>query len=423
MSRSDMEKVLARVAATEVEEDDSEVEVDEMGLPMPDESSWNVDERKAYLDSVEMPLLFMDEEDIEEAREKGHGGLGVIEAVREQSTPWGLAKEMKQKGNSLFVLAVKSKKTKERRRLYKQTLGSYSDGIEQHAAAMAAADPPPAEEAAPMLSQLYSNRAAVHLRLRNHRAVLNDCANAVRVWPENVKAHHRAGTAALALHKLDEATAHCNAGLAVDAENKALAKLHAQIEAKLEAAREKARKIAAAIAAKEAKKAALASAIEARGLVIGLEDVVAGMGGYTDKPYLDPEDGAALHWPIVFLYEEHSQMDYLRDVDERDALSAHLENVFAERPGWDQEGTYRPDQLEVFFLAHCVTKAEAATRLRVWVRVPLFDDAGAPISLRAVLDHPLYEIPRIPMLWIIASKSAYRRQFLKSRRVIEFDDL
>ena len=173
----------------------------------------------------------------------------------------------------------------------------------------------------------------------------------------------------------------------------------------------------------QAKKAALASAIEARGLVIGLEDVVAGMGGYTDKPYLDPEDGAALHWPIVFLYEEHSQMDYLRDVDERDALSAHLENVFAERPGWDQEGTYRPDQLEVFFLAHCVTKAEAATRLRVWVRVPLFDDAGAPIPLRAVLDHPLYEIPRIPMLWIIASKSAYRRQFLKSRRVIEFDDL
>ena len=222
ISKTDMDSILAQVAATEVGDASDDGELDERGLPMPDESSWTSDERAAYLDSTEMPLLFMDEEDLEEARAQGNAGLGALDAVRAQGSPWGLLQEFKAKGNKAFVWGNKTKKLKERRRMYKEALGSYGDGIKQHALVVAGASPPPDDELTPALSQLYSNRAAVHLKLRNHRAVLNDCADAVRVWPENIKAHHRAGTAALALNLLDEAAKHCAAGLAVSSDQKLL---------------------------------------------------------------------------------------------------------------------------------------------------------------------------------------------------------
>ena len=203
--------------------------------------------------------------------------------------------------------------------------------------------------------------------------------------------------------------------------------LSSKVEAKIEAVRERARVAAAAAAAEEARAAALAAALAARGIHLGTTDVVPGMGGYRDAVYLDADDDNTLHWPLSFLYEEHSQMDYLRDVDERTALCDHLDMVFAERPGWDTEGAYRPEDLEVYFLAHCITKQSAAERLRVWVRVPLDDPkdrtGGTPMSMRAIVNHPMYEVPRIMMLWVISAASPYRRQFLKSRRVVEFDDL
>nr|XP_013805837.1 PREDICTED: tetratricopeptide repeat protein 4-like [Apteryx mantelli mantelli] len=63
------------------------------------------------------------------------------------------------------------------------------------------------------------------------------------------------------------------------------------------------------------------------------------------KVHLDADGN--LNWPVLFLYPEHEQTDFIAAFHENTRFIDHLMVMFAELPPWDLERKYLPDSLEV----------------------------------------------------------------------------
>ena len=95
-------------------------------------------------------------------------------------------------------------------------------------------------------------------------------------------------------------------------------------------------------------------------------------GNPIEKTVRISEDGADLLWPVVFLYPEYGQTDFVESFNENTKLllfktlfkkntslnkflnsqrfNEILEDMFKETPGWDSEGKYKKDSIEVIFV-------------------------------------------------------------------------
>uniref|UniRef100_A0AAV2KV74 Cns1/TTC4 wheel domain-containing protein n=1 Tax=Knipowitschia caucasica TaxID=637954 RepID=A0AAV2KV74_KNICA len=68
--------------------------------------------------------------------------------------------------------------------------------------------------------------------------------------------------------------------------------------------------------------------------------------------YLNQQDGA-LYWPVLFLYPEHQQSDFISAFCENHCFSDHLSVMFGEElPPWDTQQKYRPSNLLVCISPH-----------------------------------------------------------------------
>ena len=216
---------------------------------------------------------------------------------------------------------------------------------------------------------LLVNRALCHLELRtsarfdchaallsgallirdlgNYRSCTLDCRAALEIDPQNTKAYYRSAAAFLALDKLDEATAACEAGLLVDASNAALLELKAKVNAKVETQTAAVRRRAQETEQKHKEAAALASALKARkirvrstGAAPDIEDAA-----MTLKP--DPvSPDSTLTFPVVLLYPLHAQSDFIKAFGEEQTLQGHLEYLLP--LPWDAAGEYTLNGVEAY---------------------------------------------------------------------------
>merc|ERR1712080_794658 len=61
------------------------------------------------------------------------------------------------------------------------------------------------------------------------------------------------------------------------------------------------------------------------------------------------DESGQLVWPVLMLYPEHEETDFIEEFREGDRIEDHLEVLFEESPPWDAEGRYRPDTVAVYF--------------------------------------------------------------------------
>lgn len=63
------------------------------------------------------------------------------------------------------------------------------------------------------------------------------------------------------------------------------------------------------------------------------------------------DDNNQLHFSVLFLYEEHSQTDFIQDFNQNDTFEDHLKEMFPQGsfPEWDVERKYTLDKLELYF--------------------------------------------------------------------------
>ncbi|KAI8804567.1 hypothetical protein BJ742DRAFT_760381 [Cladochytrium replicatum] len=265
---------------------------------------------------------------------------------------------------------------------YKDALEYYSKGI----AAKANDDK--------LNATLYSNRAMVHLQLKNYRSAVNDCAMSLRFDPKNVKAFYRSAVACYYLEKFDEALDSIERGLKLEPNNSAFPKLRTQVLERKKVVEEVEKKRQARLRAEEEERRKLTEAIQERGLKMvsskekpkpkkpapKLKEDAPKRGAEIDfsrfehidtddedevveaypipkaseehKVTLNKEDGR-LYWPVFFLYPEHKESDLIAQFHEDSTFRDHLETMFDDpenRPGWDPEGAnYTSEKLDVYF--------------------------------------------------------------------------
>jgi len=225
-------------------------------------------------------------------------------------------------------------------------------------------DPDEVPKQLALLEQLYVNRAACHLELRNYRTCTVDCAFALRLNPRNVKAFYRSAKALLAVSRIEEADDACARGLEVDPKNVALRQIAAEIVKKNEEVTAKRDRDNAREAKKNHEKRLLEAAIAARDIKLrstgkppDMEDAKVGL-------VPDPSDPSSmLAFPTLLLYPLHYESDFIKAFNETETLEMHFGYVFP--LPWDREGVYSGNGVE------CYMETVSGGLVKVGKKVPL----------------------------------------------------
>ncbi|XP_053776386.1 tetratricopeptide repeat protein 4 [Desmodus rotundus] len=313
----------------------------------------------------------------------------------DERSPEEQARMYKNEGNDYF-------KEKD----YKKAVTSYTEGLKRKCA-----DPN-------LNAVLHTNRAAAQYYLGNIRSALNDVMAARKRKPCHLKAIVRGALCHLELKNYAEAVNWCDDGLQIDAKEKTLLEVRAKAD-KLKRTEERDMRKAKLKEKKEQNtNEALLQAIKARKVNLvpeaaGEEDDSSSAGPcklldmlniknpYGARPSVD--DQGRLSWPVLFLYPEYAQSDFISAFHEDSRFIDHLLEMFDELPPWDLEHKYHAGNLEVYF--------EDEEREELYQVPP-------KSTLRQVLQHHRCFVKDLtPTFLVCVESSLFSRNYLRGRNM------
>ncbi|XP_073708744.1 tetratricopeptide repeat protein 4 [Garra rufa] len=280
--------------------------------------------------------------------------LACIQSIihDDDRTPEEKARRLKDEGNDYF-----------KEKNYKKAVVSYTEGLKKNCTDIE------------LNAVLYTNRAAAHFHLGNMRSALNDATAAKKLKPDHIKAIIRGAQCSMELRNYAGALQWCDEGLRLFPTEKKLQELRATADKQKREADRDARKANIKAKKQQNEKEALLAAIKARGIKLlktkpskhkgsdsednddggasrALADLeLDGIGSQEAtgaRAYMDEQ--GVLHWPVLFLYPEHSQTDFISAFCENSSFMDHLAVMFGEElPPWDSERKYQPQNLQLFF--------------------------------------------------------------------------
>ncbi|PKK27182.1 tetratricopeptide repeat domain 4 [Columba livia] len=256
-------------------------------------------------------------------------------------------------------------------------------------------------------AMLHTNRGAAQFHLGNYRSALNDAIQAKKLKPTHLKAIIRGALCHMELKNFSEAIVWCEEGLRIDPKEKRLVEMRAKAD-KLKRVEERDARKAKVMEKKEQRqKEILLAAIKERNIKLvhepsnEEEEISDGLAEISlDGFHSDNTTGAKVHldadgnlnWPVLFLYPEHEQTDFITAFHEQSRFIDHLMVMFAELPPWDLERKYLPSSLELYFedeeRAEMHELNPEHTLLQVLQHQRYFVKAGTPTVLAFVKGSP-----------------------------------
>jgi len=62
------------------------------------------------------------------------------------------------------------------------------------------------------------------------------------------------------------------------------------------------------------------------------------------------DETGQLVWPVLFLYPEHGETDFIEEFRENEQFGDHLNVMFGDQPPpWDSQARYKPSSLGIYF--------------------------------------------------------------------------
>ncbi|KAM3184005.1 hypothetical protein ACTXT7_009249 [Hymenolepis weldensis] len=188
--------------------------------------------------------------------------------------------------------------------------------------------------------------------VENYGSSVKDCKSAIKINPTHIKAYVQAVKSLLILSKASEALEMCETGLQVDPENATLTELkqkasdlNASFEAQIEKRKnEKAEQIG--------KLTNVFNNLKKRNITIDFKQPPMGLPEHAGVQ-ISFDAMNLIHWPVLIIYPEFGQTDFIQDVGEFLTLRECLKHVLTPEnpPPWDKEKDYTTDMkdLEVYF--------------------------------------------------------------------------
>lgn len=276
---------------------------------------------------------------------------------------------------------------------------------------------------------LLTNRAAAQFHLGNMRSSFNDAAAARRVKPDHLKALIRGAQCCVEVRAFAKALQWCDEGLKAHPTDRKLLELRAAADKHKRAAERDARKAQAKEKKLLHEKEALLAAISERGIKL-LRPTEPRRGRDSDSDGEDESPSAALselrldglssmevtgaqvfrdeqgslHWPVLFMYPEHQQSDFISAFCESTCFVDHLAVMFGEElPPWDTDRKYLPRNLQLYF-----EDEQSETLYRVNQDTPLLK----------VMQHKRFFVKAgTPTFIVLVKGSSFCKQFLTGKKV------
>ncbi|KAF2857965.1 TPR-like protein [Piedraia hortae CBS 480.64] len=281
-----------------------------------------------------MPLFMTSLDDVDEDNEQ----IQALRALAYEGTRAEIAENFRKQGNE----CVSEKNYIDARKFYAQA----TEALNSPQTEPVENEEEEERKEKAIAEACHANSALCNLQMKNYASCQRDCAAALRLNPDNIKAWYRAASACLAIDKLPEALDACENGLLRDSNNASLKALLTRIENRrdhLDALTKARREREAGLALDQA---TLKQALHTRGILArqtddppDMEDAVVGL----DRPR---DYKSTLHFPVLFLYPREAQSDLVKAVTEEESLGPHLELMLP--PPWDTAGAYHPDNVDCY---------------------------------------------------------------------------
>ncbi|CAF3817950.1 unnamed protein product [Rotaria sp. Silwood1] len=205
---------------------------------------------------------------------------------------------------------------------YRNAIIAYTEGIKQRCS-----DPT-------INAILFCNRATANFYLGNYRSALRDCVLSRKCKSDHLKAFIKGAEACMKLEKYKDVQIWCSTGLTKEKER----------NERKQQGRERKQK---------SEHTKVLNAIRQRNIHLE-EDPTIDIFNISTNPagscvQLNESD-QTLTFPVVFLYPEYAQTDYIKEFHENTKLIDQLSVMFESRAPWDEEGKYTLNQIGVSFI-------------------------------------------------------------------------
>mmetsp|Transcript_68366 Transcript_68366/g.79604 ORF Transcript_68366/g.79604 Transcript_68366/m.79604 type:complete len:394 (+) Transcript_68366:41-1222(+) len=282
-----------------------------------------------------MPLFM--ENITEDDVEKNENCAALASIVYDGVPPEEIAENRKVQGNKAIAMALDPNQVNQEN-LARAAYHCYTEGLmaqcNNHA----------------LNAQLYANRSLAHFIMQNYGHGLQDGQRAVLMNPSYHKAYYRAAKCAEKIRKYDIAMNLLSKAKQVEPPPEAsqlseIVALEALCAKGMAASQQKQKSENQKVRAVAAEASNVLRAITSKGIKVNRtkpEVTSEQMAQYTrgqssSLPYFDVE--GVLHTPLLFLYDEYQQSDYMQDVAV-DTLMSDLIEEMLPFP-WDDRGRYR----------------------------------------------------------------------------------
>ncbi|XP_033214607.1 DNA polymerase interacting tetratricopeptide repeat-containing, protein of 47 kDa [Belonocnema kinseyi] len=264
-------------------------------------------------------------------------GLQQLKYSAEENSPEELANNYKEDGNFNY----KYKK-------YRLAIISYTEGIRTKC------------KDTDLLAQLYNNRAAANFMLENYRSCLSDCKEALKLKPKYPKALSRAANCYFKIKDYTRCIEICDQILEEAPTDKSVIKLKSEAITEKKRHERDLRKQDVKEKKYEKQEEKVLRVILSRKIKL---DSMSGKG-IAELKDLEPQvpqiaqnvvhlDGnEKLIWPVMILYPEVFQTDFIQNFHEDSTFEEQLEELFKDPPPWDMGRKYSTKSVNVYFEGH-----------------------------------------------------------------------
>jgi len=284
------------------------------------------DEDKWQDQMVEHPF-FVEKSPLEEGKELSPliEAMSQLKYDEEINSKQDLALNYKEDGNQNFKL-----------KKYRWAIDAYTHGINQQC------------EDNLLNSILYNNRASAHYNLQNYRSALRDALTALKFNRDNDKAKLRVAQCYFKLLRFEDCIKFCKS---LDSKCDKIKELEDESQKEIEKKRRDERKLKAKEKKEEEERARIVKAVQSRRIKF--------RGSLFDSfhpasksyhVYLNQFN--QLVWPVLFIYPEYGQTDFIEEFLEDDRFIDHIRVMFGSkdnRPHWDVENKYLPNNVRLAY--------------------------------------------------------------------------
>eukprot|EP00792_Barthelona_sp_PAP020_P006674 TRINITY_DN3052_c3_g6_i1.p1 TRINITY_DN3052_c3_g6~~TRINITY_DN3052_c3_g6_i1.p1 ORF type:complete len:402 (-),score=136.55 TRINITY_DN3052_c3_g6_i1:48-1253(-) len=277
---------------------------------------------------------------------------------------------------------------------------------------------------------LFSNRSQALLMLKHYNASLQDALNAISIIPTHFKSYHRASKAAIELERVQEATEFLSEAKRLAPADYSFLKTEKDLdELKQHLQKEK-------LEEEEEYKLLL----DKKAKLEKLKDIGVKLGRpliprQRTLPFneITFDDQGEMFSPILIMYPEYNQTDYLQNVHNKATIQDIGLTLFGPNSppaDWDTGKMYDSESVEFFFQLNWTSPYCALFDKDADLNMPLEDLVNEyttsiqvsgkqslvrlkrDYTLEKIVTHPAYITPLFPLLICLSKRSPFRKEYI-----------